>query len=203
MDSAKHATSALPVLEGTSRAQEDSRVDLERLVVVVRGFHALAWRTLRRCGVSDSRVDEAVSRVFDVVSRRLGVIEEGREAAFVVQTSVRVASEFRRAEKRRTRFERPMMTDDDAVSLAPSPEDALAESRARALLDAVLDTLAEDVRAVFVLHELEGWTAAAIAEALSIPPGTAASRLRRARQQFEEEAARVRKRLATTNGDFR
>jgi RNA polymerase sigma-70 factor (ECF subfamily) len=45
---------------------------------------------------------------------------------------------------------------------------------------------------VFVLFELEEMTMAAIAETLQIPPGTVASRLRRARERFEALAAIVR-----------
>jgi RNA polymerase sigma-70 factor (ECF subfamily) len=51
-----------------------------------------------------------------------------------------------------------------------------------------------DLRAVFVLYELEQLTSAEIAELLQIPPGTVASRLRRARESFESCVARLRAR---------
>jgi RNA polymerase sigma-70 factor (ECF subfamily) len=54
----------------------------------------------------------------------------------------------------------------------------------------ILDELSLDLRAVFVLHELEEQTIADIATILGIPPGTAASRLRRARTLFYERVAR-------------
>ena len=41
-----------------------------------------------------------------------------------------------------------------------------------------------ELRAVFVLSELEELTMAQIAEMMSTPPGTVASRLRRARAAF-------------------
>jgi RNA polymerase sigma-70 factor (ECF subfamily) len=43
-----------------------------------------------------------------------------------------------------------------------------------------------DLRAVFVLFELEELTMMEIATMSDIPPGTVASRLRRARQAFQE-----------------
>jgi RNA polymerase sigma-70 factor (ECF subfamily) len=78
---------------------------------------------------------------------------------------------------------------------APGADVALDDERARRLLDDVLDRLPMDLRAVFVLAELEELTMATIAELLELPPGTVASRLRRARERFAEEAARVRAQL--------
>lgn len=58
------------------------------------------------------------------------------------------------------------------------------------MLDAVLATLTDERREVFVLYELEGLTGAEIAEHLGVPAGTVASRLRRARADFEAAVAR-------------
>jgi len=44
---------------------------------------------------------------------------------------------------------------------------------------------------VFVLFELEGMTTPEIAELIGIPLGTAASRLRRARETFREAASKL------------
>jgi RNA polymerase sigma-70 factor (ECF subfamily) len=52
-----------------------------------------------------------------------------------------------------------------------------------------------DLRTVFILFEIEGLSAPSIASMLDIPVGTAASRLRRARDIFREHAARLRKRI--------
>jgi RNA polymerase sigma-70 factor (ECF subfamily) len=51
-----------------------------------------------------------------------------------------------------------------------------------------------ELRVVFVLFELEEMTTAEIATLLEIPSGTVASRLRRARETFEDHVARVRAR---------
>jgi RNA polymerase sigma-70 factor (ECF subfamily) len=58
----------------------------------------------------------------------------------------------------------------------------------------VLATLELDLRAVFVLYELEEMTMAEIAVTLELAPGTVASRLRRAREAFEAAAASMRAR---------
>jgi RNA polymerase sigma-70 factor (ECF subfamily) len=59
-------------------------------------------------------------------------------------------------------------------------------------LERILESMDEDTRTVFVLFELEGMTMAAIAKLVGVPMGTVASRLRRAREDFQREARRVR-----------
>ena len=49
----------------------------------------------------------------------------------------------------------------------------------------------DELRTIFVLFELEELKMAAIAELLSLAPGTVASRLRRARAQFELAAIKL------------
>ena len=49
----------------------------------------------------------------------------------------------------------------------------------------------DDLRVVFVLYELEEMSTPEIAALLEIPPGTAASRLRRAREAFDRLVARI------------
>jgi RNA polymerase sigma-70 factor (ECF subfamily) len=68
------------------------------------------------------------------------------------------------------------------------------------LLDEVLDAMTMDLRTVFVLFELEELPTAEIARLLEIPVGTAASRLRRAREEFHVLAKRVRARLSFRGG---
>ncbi|MDX2091773.1 MAG: sigma-70 family RNA polymerase sigma factor [Kofleriaceae bacterium] len=67
------------------------------------------------------------------------------------------------------------------IDLAPSPAEVADRQRARAVLDRILDAMDDDLRAVFVLYELEELTMSEIANTLELTPGTVASRLRRAR----------------------
>ena len=46
--------------------------------------------------------------------------------------------------------------------------------------------MSEELRSVFILHTFEELTMAEIAELLELPPGTVASRLRRARGMFRD-----------------
>jgi RNA polymerase sigma-70 factor (ECF subfamily) len=60
------------------------------------------------------------------------------------------------------------------------------------VLSAALAQLGLDQRAVFVMHEMEGWSMPEVAGALSIPLNTGYSRLRLAREQVKEAVTRLR-----------
>ena len=188
---ASHEAIAVDRSASMMPAKRDAQT-VARLRALVVAHHALVWRSLRRFGVSPIRVDEAVSRVFDVLVRRLDEVEVGKEAAFLVQVCIRTASELRRADKRRAQIEEQGA---EELQDAPSPEELFERREARALLDRVLDELDPDSRAVFVLHELEQMTLASIATLLEIPLGTAKSRHRRGREQFERAAEELRRTL--------
>ena len=84
---------------------------------------------------------------------------------------------------------------DRLVDPSPRADDRLIEKDARAALDEVLAGMPDDLRQVLVLVELEGLTVPVVAELLGVPTGTAASRVRRAREAFSEGARRLRARL--------
>ena len=82
---------------------------------------------------------------------------------------------------------------EDRPDESPSAEAILDEKKARAMLDEILHSMSEDLRAVFVLFEIEEVQASEIAELLGIPTGTVASRLRRAREHFHAAANRLKR----------
>ena len=65
-----------------------------------------------------------------------------------------------------------------------SPEAHLCAEQLRAHVQSVVAELSPEVRAAFVLADAHGMTPAEIAEALEIPPGTARTRIHRARQRI-------------------
>ncbi len=161
----------------------------DRLEALVEDHHAFVWRTLRRLGVPDSDVEDSSQQVFLVAHRRLTEIAHESERAFLFQTALRVAADWRRANKRR--FEQPGIDLWNVPDAAANPEQQVDDRRARAMLDRVLAVMPMDLRAVFVLFELEEMTMAEISVVADIPPGTVASRLRRARQVFHTAAKRL------------
>ena len=117
-------------------------------------------------------------------------MEVGKEKAFLCGTAIRVCSEVRRAQSRR----REVHENDHAepVDHRLGPEGVADRERARALLDRVLDQMDEPLRIVFVLFEIEELSTAEIATMIDVPTGTAASRLRRGREQFRAIIKRMR-----------
>jgi RNA polymerase sigma-70 factor (ECF subfamily) len=139
------------------------------------------WRTLRRLGVAEGSLPDASQRVFWAAARRIDDVADDRARGFLFGTARRVASDFRRLSRR------VVPTDDhDAMTdaAAPTTEELVDQKRARELLDEMLDMLDDDLREVLVLQEGEGMSLSEIADLVDIPLGTAASRLRRAREEF-------------------
>ncbi len=157
--------------------------------------HDAIWRTVRRLGVPDAHADDATQRVFLVAAQRLDDIRGGEESRFLYGVALRVASEIRRRDPSR----RVVGGDDLIATLpdaSPGAEAQLIAHEARAALDETLAEMPNDLREVLVLVEIERLAVADVAELLQVPVGTAASRLRRAREAFGEAAKRARARLA-------
>jgi RNA polymerase sigma-70 factor (ECF subfamily) len=168
---------------GLSRHQSDRR--LENLV---RAYLPFVWRVLRRMGLSEQDADDAVQSVFIAVTSRIDSLVEGSERAFLYRTAANVALRVRRTYRRRPDYAPEPL--DESPDDMPNPEQLLDERRARQRLDRLLMGLPSDLRAPFVLFEIEGLSQPEIAEALGIPVGTVASRLRRARDVFAQKARR-------------
>jgi RNA polymerase sigma-70 factor (ECF subfamily) len=185
IDSTSHL--GLPAAPPSSAVESSRRLRRE----ICKNYEFL-WRSLRRLGVTQASVEDAAQQVLLVFARRLDGIHRGAERAFLFATATRVASDFRKHQARLRE-----LSDSDALeahpSTAPSAEHIIDQGRARDLLDVLLAEMPLELRTVFILFELEEMTMATIAEMLSLPAGTVASRLRRARAMFENKASRLQR----------
>ena len=175
-----------PPAETTSTA---ARVAQGRIRALVDDHFSFVWRYLRGLGVPEAEVDDVTQQVFVIASRKVDVIDLGSERSFLIGTAHGVAANARRADVRRREVRGDGVLEDHADD-APNAEQRAQTRQGLAILDRFLASLPDDLREVFILFELEGLTMAAIAEALHIPAGTVASRLRRAREEFQEMARR-------------
>jgi RNA polymerase sigma-70 factor (ECF subfamily) len=149
--------------------------------------HDFIWRLLRRLCANREKADDATQSVFLVATERVDEIRLGSERSFLFGTALRVARSQQRSERR-------WVLDDEMDSRrteAHQPDAVAERRRAVQLMDQVLSTMDLDLRTAFVLFELEGMSTPDIAALTGIPLGTAASRLRRAREQFRETVARL------------
>ena len=164
-----------------------------RVRALVRDHLDFTWRSLRRLGLPPDVADDAVQRVFVVVNAKLDSIKPGSERAFLFNTALRIASSEKRTFARR----REVMDGETADAVGDSAvavDEQLGRHEARAVLEDLLQELEMDMRAVFVLFELEELSTVEIAATLEIPMGTVSSRLRRARDEFQAAAKRYQAR---------
>src|SRR5262249_32833044 len=145
-------------------------------------------RCLRNLGVPSADVEDAIQAVFLAAASKHDRIAAGAERAFLFSAALNIASKVRRTYgRRREVFQEELL---DRPDPAPSPEAAALRSDAGAAVDRALGAMEEDLRAVFVLFEIEELSSPEIAETLGIPVGTVASRLRRAREEFRRRIKR-------------
>jgi RNA polymerase sigma-70 factor (ECF subfamily) len=151
-----------------------------------RDHHAFVWRMVRRLGVAESSVDDAVQDVFLVLARRFHEFDEARGSlrGWILAIAARVARQHRRATGRRHRLLAAFAREPRETSHAPasSGDDA-------GTLHALLDTLDDDQRMVVVLLELEQMTAPEVASLLGLKVPTVHSRLRLARAALKRAHA--------------
>lgn len=152
----------------------------------------LAWRNLRRLGVPDAEVDDAVQEVFMIVHRRLGTLR-ARAAlrTWICGIVTRVAADHRRTLRRKSPHG-DASVDVDALPDDPTrdPHESAVRAEGVRRLHRLLDQLDDDKRTVFVLAELEQMSAPEIAEALGANVNTVYARLRAARREFEQMVSR-------------
>jgi RNA polymerase sigma-70 factor (ECF subfamily) len=183
---------ALSVALGLDVGPREGAVrDDARLRAIVNEHYDFVWRSLRRLGVAESLADDAAQQVLLVLARKLADVHEGSERSFLFGTALRVASDVRRS----AAYRREVPYADPGAELEGGvrPDELLDRHRARAALDTLLEDMELELRTVFVLFELEEMTTAEIATLLAIPAGTVASRLRRAREDFQAKVARLQR----------
>ncbi len=164
--------------------------DRARFQRMVGDHFDFIWRSLRRLGAREGDVDDLTQKVFLTASAKLAQIRPGAERSFLFAVALREAGHARRSYRRRGEVGEEAIADKSTGSLRP--DELAGRAEARAFIATVLDAMDDDLRVVFVLFELEEMSANEIAELLSIPVGTAKSRLRRAREDFALRTATLR-----------
>lgn len=162
-------------------------------VALYRTHFAFVWRSLRRLGVDEHSLDDAAQEVFLTAHRRLPEFE-GRSTVktWLFGILLNAARHHRRARARRPVHE--PLGDAMADPGGPGPHESAVRAQARVVLHAFLDGLDDDLRAVFVMSELEQMTAPEVAAATGANVNTVSSRIRAVRAQFEQMVARRRAR---------
>ena len=154
------------------------------------------WRSARRLGAPAGSLDDAVQEVFLVAYRKLPEFL-GRSSlkTCLFGITLRVVRSQRRRAASRAAEPLPEGIADD---VGPGPVRCVEQRQALELLYRLLDKLDDAKREVFVLAELEEFSAPEIAEALGVNLNTVYSRLRAARLEMDAALKRVRAEEAWT-----
>ena len=141
-------------------------------------------RMLYRLGVPAAELDDVLQEVF-VVVHRLGGYEPGAATptTYLANIAVKAAASARRREDAR-RVRHSVSASDELSSPSRGPVQLLELRDDMLELESVLAALEPELRAVFILVELEGESCAHIAASQRIPVGTVYWRLHRARRKF-------------------
>jgi len=150
--------------------------------------------------------DAHVDRVFRLVFRMSGDLDRAQD--YTQETFIRAFERLRefRGEaalstwlgsiaisitlnglrKVRRAMDREVTLDD---SMLAGPPDRVAEPDLKERLSRAIDDLPDGYRAVFVMHDVEGYTHQEIAASLGVHPGTSKAQLFRARARLREALA--------------
>lgn len=139
---------------------------------------------LARMGVAAEDIDDAVQDVFMVVHRK-GGYQPGpaQPRSWLAAIAVHVSQNDRRQRLRRRRAASEEQLQ-HARCERPNPATQLEHQRALELVQAALDKLPVELRAAFILYEIEGESCESIAATWGVPVGTVYSRLHNARRRF-------------------
>jgi len=153
----------------------------EEFDAVYHEHFGYVWKTLGRLGVTRGDIPDAVHDVFVVVYQRWADLDRGRPVRpWLFGIARRIASGRRRRQR-------------DVLGVAPEAGSTGDRDRIarRDLLWRLLAELPDDRLEVVILHDLEGRTAADIAQQVGIPVNTVHSRLRLARASLAASLQRL------------
>ncbi len=192
------ALPAPPLQTAQPNVRTDDRADLLAgeldLAAIYADYFKGVWRNLRRLGVPNALLDDAVQDVFLVVHRRRHEFAHRSSLkTWIFGIVLHVAKDYRRAAKRHaartTRYAEAIVENlNDSC-----PAQAAQRREASALLHSILEQIKYEHRAVFVLVELEELSVPEAAAACLVSAATCQRRLRRARAAFNAAVARLQR----------
>src|SRR3954470_3334925 len=173
------------------------RGDGSAFELIMRRHNRRLFRLARSLIPDDAEAEDVLQEAYLRAYARLGeLVDRQALAAWLARITVNEALGRRRAGARVVSLEdfraAKAGTDDESdmddgpACDRPDPERLAASGELRRLLEAAVDALPEEFRAVFVLREVEGLSTAETAVSLAIRPETVKTRLHRARRLLQE-----------------
>lgn len=192
MIGSKSSAHAPAILPGEGFDAEPPAFPVPTLQAIYKEYFNFVWSSARHLGAGGDAIDDVVQDVFVVIHAKLATLQRPEALRSWIYGIVRrTVSDYRRS--RRTRDEARARLGAELKSnrpSQPSPLEMAERNSELELLESVLAELDEQKREVFVMVEILEMTVPEVVQALEVPLNTAYSRLRMARQCFEEALAR-------------
>ena len=164
--------------------------DAAAMAALMRRHNRVLFRPARAILRDDAEAEEAVQ---DAYLKAFRALDSFRGQARLSTWLVRIAANealMRRRSRARSAEVIPLSGTEEPMDTAERPEQAAGRGELRRLLEARIDRLPDDFRAVFVLRALEELSVEDTAASLGIPEATVRSRFFRARALLREALAR-------------
>jgi RNA polymerase sigma-70 factor, ECF subfamily len=186
------AARALGSLEEVQPGQAVATDALPPFESIYEEYFEFVWVTTKRLGVSPAAIDDVVQEIFMVIHAKIQTLRQPQSLrSWIYGIARRTVSDHHRSRRTRDASHVALSLQADLGTVAPpTPQELALQNDQVKLLWSLLEEIEWPKREVFMLAELDEMTAPEIAEALDIPLNTAYSRLRAARQAFEEGLAR-------------
>lgn len=152
----------------------------------------LVWRNLRRLGVPEASLDDAVQDVFLVLHRRAAeFLGQSNIKTWIVGIVLRVAHDYRRSQARHSA--RVALYAEHYRDTVPAdcPAEQVELKEAAALVRQIIAHFDDEEQNVFVLVELEELSLREVAESTGLSLSTCQRRLTAARKAFDAALRRV------------
>ena len=167
-------------------AMGDDALDLR---AAFREHHDFVWRSLAHLGVMAEWIDDAVQDVFVIAHRRRDAFDGRAPVRHWLYGIARNISLKYRERSARAAARASDLAERPSFATSEPGEAELSRVEAASFVEHFLATLDPDQRAVFVLADIEGHSAAEIAALVGSNVNTVYSRLRLARRRFEQAVA--------------
>jgi RNA polymerase sigma-70 factor (ECF subfamily) len=141
-------------------------------------------RWVRALGAPPADHDDLAQEVFVVVHRRLADFDGRNMGGWLYRITANQVRDHRRLRWIRSVFKPGVPLSDDLEAKGPTPLMAVETREKRQVLERLLGELTEQLRATFMLFEVDGYTAEEIAEFQQAPVNTVRARIHRARKKL-------------------
>lgn len=176
----------------------DNKTPVLTFQAVYEKHFDFVWAMTRRFGIPAESMDDVVQEVFMVVHAKLHTLHSPESARSWLYGITRRTASGHRRKLTGDRFATGVAVDElAALDGLFSPADIAEQNDRVRHLRTLLQNIEPTKREVFVMAELEGFTCPEIAEALEVPLNTVYSRLRHAREAFENALTRLQARTGT------